>query len=159
CPVIHTENGETGQRQFIFLDVELSENKADVDFEVSADHNANIALSSESRSLGDMYLVVFGAWITKIAVIRKYVTQPNTERYGVTVPFSNPVLSGIPTYDHFWLTFSEGCLRIGRHSNQTPIIDWTDANPLPVNHIGVWTGSDELMKRPGSDVKPSSEVK
>ncbi|XP_072163236.1 C3 and PZP-like alpha-2-macroglobulin domain-containing protein 8 [Diadema setosum] len=136
----HAKDGGSGPRQYVFLDVELSERPVVVDFEVSANNEANIALSSETRSLVDMYRIVFGAWITKMVVIRRCATQPNTGCHTVTVPFSNPVLPGIPIYDHFWLTFDQGRLEIGRHGNQTPIIDWTDPDPLPVNHIGLWTG-------------------
>ncbi|XP_071511798.1 uncharacterized protein [Diadema antillarum] len=148
CPVIHTEDGGTGSRHYVFLRFELSQSSVEVDFELSAAQDAEIALSRENTSLVEMYRIVFGSiGNTHLLVQRecqtKYSSSPHCQSVA-SAYIPSKVFSGIPTYDHFWLTFDQGRLMIGRHGNQVSIIDWTDPNPLPVNHIGVWTGRSTI---------------
>ncbi|XP_072163240.1 C3 and PZP-like alpha-2-macroglobulin domain-containing protein 8 [Diadema setosum] len=141
CPVIYTEDSGGPHKEFAFLDVELSGSALVVDFEVSANHDANIALSSESKNLQKMYRIVIGAHKKRVIVQRECPTPYSTAcTVDIAASFFDSVLTGIPTYDHFWLTFDEGRLMIGRHGNQVAFINWTDPDPFPVNHIGVWTG-------------------
>ncbi|XP_072182070.1 C3 and PZP-like alpha-2-macroglobulin domain-containing protein 8 [Diadema setosum] len=144
CPVIHTGDGGSVTRRFAFLDFELSGNPLVVDFEVSANQDAQIALSRENTSLADMYRIVLGGSTNTMAIVQRDCATEHSIAGGCrtvsTSHDSDTVLSLIPTYDRFWLTFGEGRFRIGRHGNQVSFIDWTDPNPLPVNHIGVWTG-------------------
>ncbi|XP_071478656.1 C3 and PZP-like alpha-2-macroglobulin domain-containing protein 8 [Diadema antillarum] len=116
-----------------------------MDFEVSTSYNAQIALSGENSSVADMYRIGVTVDVSDgLAKIQRNCTSPTSLGHEcdvrIKVIASDAKLSGIPRYDHFWLTFDKGHIRMGRHGNLSPFLDWTDPAPLRVNFIGILTG-------------------
>ncbi|XP_072171932.1 uncharacterized protein [Diadema setosum] len=112
CSTLHTADvGET--RQYTFPGWKVPENLTLLDFEVSANQNAHIGLSSINEETPSMYEIN---------------GQPGV------------ILSGRPTFDRYWVTFRDGTLKLGRYGDDTALLDVVDPGTSEINYVGVWTG-------------------
>ncbi|XP_071485126.1 uncharacterized protein [Diadema antillarum] len=114
-----------------------------LDFEVSTDKAARIALTMEPSQTNTPYSIIIGAWgNTETAIKRNGELKQRT-------PMSNDtMLSGPPVYDHFWLNFEAGNFSLGRYGNADPFFNWLDPDPLEFRSIGLmtWHGSTGRWK-------------
>ncbi|XP_071489206.1 C3 and PZP-like alpha-2-macroglobulin domain-containing protein 8 [Diadema antillarum] len=114
-----------------------------LDFEVRAENDVFIALSSINQVKKEMYEIVFGGWgDTRSAIFE----CPGTDLSGVcdvTISISamiENVLSGYDKYDRFWITFHNKTIAVGRHGNPFPFLAATYPSLMEINYVGVFTG-------------------
>ncbi|XP_035682150.1 uncharacterized protein LOC118419725 isoform X2 [Branchiostoma floridae] len=104
-------------------------------FDVQANNDVHVGLSSQSQDLDDMYEIVIGGWSNTQSVIRRSKQGNNL----VTVSTSG-IIS--PTeYRKFWITWSsDGTIAVGKGGDTQPFMQWTDPDPLPIAYAGYTTG-------------------
>ncbi|XP_072172015.1 C3 and PZP-like alpha-2-macroglobulin domain-containing protein 8 [Diadema setosum] len=146
CNVFHTPDEGT-QRLYTFPGWHIPAGMTSLDFEVSSNFSARLALSTVDSQQAEMYEIVLGGWYnTGTAIWRSYIhsTVPNEK----TPSSAEGALSGRHHFDRFWLNFTNGRFAIGRYGNDAPFFEWTDPNPRPINYIGImnWQGSDADWK-------------
>lgn len=110
-------------------------NRSAFSFQVSAQHNAHVALMSTDNTAGPLYEIVIGGWGNTISCIRLAKQQECKRTY------FGPVVNSY-TYTHFWVSWANGVISLGRSEtvNQTKLIEFTHTNPYPVNFLAVMTG-------------------
>lgn len=110
-------------------------NRSAFSFQVSAQHDAHVALMSTDNTAGPLYEIVIGGWGNTGSCIRLEMQQQCKATYDGPVVNSN-------TYTHFWVSWANGVISLGRSEtvNQTKLIDFTHTDPYPVNFLAVMTG-------------------
>ncbi|XP_066284945.1 uncharacterized protein [Branchiostoma lanceolatum] len=104
-------------------------------FEVQANNDAHVALSSQNQDLDAMYEIVLGGWRNTQSVIRRS-KQGNNH---ATV--STPGINSPTEYRAFWITWSsDGTIAVGKGDETEPFMQWTDPDPLPIAYAGYSTG-------------------
>ncbi|CAH1267833.1 CPAMD8 [Branchiostoma lanceolatum] len=104
-------------------------------FEVQANNDAHVALSSQSQDMDDMYEIVIGGWSNTQSVIRRS-KQGNNHATASTSGINSPT-----EYRTFWITWSsDGTIAVGRGGETQPFMQWTDPDPLPIAYAGYTTG-------------------
>ncbi|XP_071477476.1 C3 and PZP-like alpha-2-macroglobulin domain-containing protein 8 [Diadema antillarum] len=120
-----------------------------LDFEVSANHDVYMGLSSINRREPDIYEILIGCWGNNQSFIRQ-CPESNVSGYcEPTVREITPnILSGYGIYDRFWITFDNSTIAVGRHGTSTPFMEATYPAPVDINYVGVFTayGSDGYWK-------------
>ncbi|XP_072182371.1 C3 and PZP-like alpha-2-macroglobulin domain-containing protein 8 isoform X2 [Diadema setosum] len=144
CPLIYTPDGGSPLRYFLFPGIDLTGSTSRVEFEVSANHDAHLALSGINAAERFMYRLVFGAGGNTIFFVQRDCSSAIGDDFACSTAASTTAieakLTTMPAYDHFWVTFNGGCIEVGRYGNSVPFMKWTDPNPLPIQFAGVWTG-------------------
>ncbi|XP_052675027.1 uncharacterized protein LOC128156779 [Crassostrea angulata] len=110
-------------------------NRSAFSFQVSAQHDAHVALMSTDNTAGPLYEIVIGGWGNTQSCIRLGKQQECKRTY------FGPVVNSY-TYTHFWVSWANGVISLGRSEtvNQTKLIDFTHTDPYPVNFLAVMTG-------------------
>lgn len=110
-------------------------NRSAFSFQVSAQHDAHVALMSTDNTAGLLYEIVIGGWGNTKSCIRLAKQQECKNTY------LGPVVNSY-TYTHFWVSWANGVISLGRSEtvNQTKLIEFTHTNPYPVNFLAVMTG-------------------
>ncbi|XP_078696106.1 putative carboxypeptidase X1 [Branchiostoma floridae x Branchiostoma belcheri] len=104
-------------------------------FEVQANSDAHVALSSQRQKLADMYEIVIGAWDNTWSVIRRSMQGYD---YAKT---RTPGINSPREYRTFWITWSaDGTIAVGRGGETQPFMQWRDPDPLPIAYAGYSTG-------------------
>ena len=109
-----------------------------VTFSVKGKNDAHIGLVKGNKEKKDMYEIVIGGWGNQQSVIRNQHQGPNK------VVLKTPEIISAHEWRSFWLTFSGGTIRLGS-GNQvakagTVLMEWTDPNPMNVDHVAVGSG-------------------
>ncbi|XP_078617273.1 C3 and PZP-like alpha-2-macroglobulin domain-containing protein 8 [Branchiostoma floridae x Branchiostoma japonicum] len=103
-------------------------------FEVKAERDVHVGLSSQDRDLDAMYEIVIGGWDNMRSVIRR--SKQGLEHADVQIPD----LLSKNEYRAFWITWSsDGTIAVGRGGETLPFMQWRDPNPLPINYAGLNT--------------------
>ncbi|KAJ8036335.1 Macrophage mannose receptor 1 [Holothuria leucospilota] len=106
-----------------------------VEFEVKAESDVHVSLTSSNTGQGQMYEIIIGGWTNTQSVIRlcgscKHETEVSTVG----------ILSG-SEFRGFWITYeSDGYISVGKYGEGIPFMEWTDPNPFTVSYIGYSTG-------------------
>ncbi|XP_071478301.1 uncharacterized protein [Diadema antillarum] len=96
-----------------------------LDFEVSANSDVTLGLSSVNQEKRDMYEI--GLYWNEGCYHTVRVETPN-------------ILSGYGFYDRFWITFRNKTIAVGRHGDSTPFMAATYPTLMEINYVGVFTG-------------------
>lgn len=105
-----------------------------IDFEAKANNDVHIALSP-SKSTSVLYEIVLGGWVNEKSAIRRCKQCKNK----VTSKTTHYLSSN--DFRRFWITFGgNGTIAVGRNSETTPFMEWTDPDPLSVQYLGYSTG-------------------
>lgn len=104
-------------------------------FQVSAHHDAHVALMSRDNTEDPLYEIVIGGWRNTKSCIRLGKQQQCKATY------SGPVVNN-DTYTQFWVSWVNGVISLGRSVtvNQCVLMEYTHTTPYPVNFLAVMTG-------------------
>ncbi|XP_019646607.1 PREDICTED: uncharacterized protein LOC109487084 isoform X2 [Branchiostoma belcheri] len=104
-------------------------------FEVQANNDAHVALSSQNQDLDDMYEIVIGGWNNTRSAIRR-------SKQGANRAFSStPGILSSTESRGFWISWTAtGSISVGRQGEAHPFLEWTDPQPLHVAYAGYTTG-------------------
>ncbi|XP_078573406.1 uncharacterized protein LOC144860153 [Branchiostoma floridae x Branchiostoma japonicum] len=104
-------------------------------FEVQANHDVHVALSSQNQDLDDMYEIVIGGWGNSKSMIRRS-KQGHDHAKVSTVEINSQT-----EYRAFWITWSsDGTIAVGRGGESQPFMQWKDPDPLSIAYAGYSTG-------------------
>lgn len=104
-------------------------------FQVSAHHDAHVALMSRDNTTYPLYEIVIGGWGNTKSCIRLGKQQQCKATY------YGPVVNS-DTYTQFWVSWINGVISLGRSVtvNQCVLMEYTHTTPYPVNFLAVMTG-------------------
>lgn len=109
-----------------------------VTFSVKGKNDAHIGLVQGNKEQKDMYEIVIGGWGDQQSVIRNQHQGPNK------VTLKTPDIISAHEWRSFWLTFSSGTIKLGSGNQPnkptTTLMEWTDPNPMLVDHVAVGSG-------------------
>ncbi|XP_035693199.1 uncharacterized protein LOC118427484 isoform X2 [Branchiostoma floridae] len=104
-------------------------------FEVRANNDVHVALSSQNYDLDDMYEIVIGGWNNTSSVIRR--SKGGTDQTGSPTP---GILSSAESRG-FWISWTmDGTISVGKQGESQHFMQWTDPEPLQVVYAGYTTG-------------------
>ncbi|KAJ8049150.1 C3 and PZP-like alpha-2-macroglobulin domain-containing protein 8 [Holothuria leucospilota] len=105
-----------------------------ITFDAKANNDVHIGLFPDQGG-SEYYLIVIGSYANRVSDIRRCSSCVDVAEHWET---------GIVTQDEFrrfWITFDcNGNISVGRNEEATPLLQWTDPNPLTVNYMGYSTG-------------------
>lgn len=104
-------------------------------FQVSAKHDAHVALMSTNDTTDSLYEIVIGGWGNNKTCIRLGMQQSCKESH------IGPVLNG-DTYIPFWVSWVNGTISLGQSDivNKNLWMEFSHSTPFPVNFLAVMTG-------------------
>ncbi|XP_071504642.1 uncharacterized protein [Diadema antillarum] len=139
CAALHTPDvGDT--RQYTFPGWRIPAGVTSLDFEVSANNDAHIGLSSIDGEQANMYELVIGGYGNTKGGIRFCLPSDQYDLCSHLTVYHTMILSGRPTFDRFWLDFADGRLKFGRYGNDAPLMDVGYPHTTQINYVGIWTG-------------------
>ncbi|XP_078610906.1 uncharacterized protein LOC144881610 [Branchiostoma floridae x Branchiostoma japonicum] len=103
-------------------------------FEVRAKSGVYIALATTDSADSRMYEVLIGGESDTMTAIRRGRQGDWAARVDMT-----DILSP-EEYRGFWISWMQnGTIAVGKEGETAPLLQWTDPNPLPVEHVGYST--------------------
>jgi len=134
--------GSTGAFQFLHERELATEDKLEYNFEplygqtlsfvVTCCHDAHVAFTTAPEAGEPMYEVFIGGWENQNSAIRK-----NKEVTVVKVDTPDECCDAPKGY---WIDVKGGHIKVGRHGEAEPFMDWEDAEPFKPTHFGYCTG-------------------
>ncbi|XP_035694564.1 uncharacterized protein LOC118428574 [Branchiostoma floridae] len=103
-------------------------------FEVRAKSGVYIALATTDSADSRMYEVLIGGESDTMTAIRRG-RQGDWAARADTTDILSP-----EEYRGFWISWMQnGTIAVGKEGETAPLLQWTDPNPLPVEHVGYST--------------------
>lgn len=112
-----------------FFDIPSNLQRIEFQFRIATD--AHVVLSPHLTSR-DVYEVVLGGWSNTKTVIRKCLQGCGKEK------IETPYFLNSTEFRKFWITFNKenGTIELGVGNNHSPLLTWSDSDPLQINFIG-----------------------
>ncbi|XP_033624111.1 C3 and PZP-like alpha-2-macroglobulin domain-containing protein 8 isoform X2 [Asterias rubens] len=138
CPNERTHISTPNRYSYQF--VEREEGMEFFTFMCKAKNDAHIALAATQDS-HQLYEIVLGGWDNT----RSWIARTKMGDALVT-----DLTTGIVSWDEFrafWISWTGGNIQVGHGevpSNESVIMSWHDANPMPIQYIGFTTGLGSL---------------
>ncbi|XP_066292800.1 apolipoprotein(a)-like [Branchiostoma lanceolatum] len=104
-------------------------------FEVRAKNNVYIALSPTASDDSRMYLILLGGESDTVTAIRRG-REGDWDARAHTIDILSPT-----EHRGFWISWTTNAtIAVGRENETAPLLQWSDPNPIPVQHVGYSTG-------------------
>ncbi|XP_078695320.1 uncharacterized protein LOC144924223 isoform X2 [Branchiostoma floridae x Branchiostoma belcheri] len=134
-PLTRCENRSTDDQYVFRWNLTAIDSSSLFTFEVQANNDAHVALSSQNQDLDDMYEIVIGGWNNTRSAIRR-------SNQGDDWAFSStPGILSSTESRGFWISWTAtGTISVGRQGEAHPFLEWTDPQPLHVAYAGYTTG-------------------
>ncbi|KAI8498912.1 hypothetical protein Bbelb_233650 [Branchiostoma belcheri] len=134
-PLTGCENRSTDDQYVFRWNLTAIDSLSLFTFEVQANNDAHVALSSQNQDLDDMYIIVIGSWNNTGSAIRR--SNQGDDRAFSSTP---GILSSTESRG-FWISWTAtGSISVGRQGEAHPFLEWTDPQPLHVAYAGYTTG-------------------